>query len=114
MFPGRPGSSPALQKLQQARTFQPVMPNHRAPNPSNNVAANIARVSEMALNSGLTDRTDPVPKIAYRVSDATLATGLGRSSIYLAIKSGALRVKKCGRRTLILHDDLVEFLRHLP
>jgi hypothetical protein len=90
------------------------MPNHRAPNPSNNAASNIVHVSEMALISGLTDRTDPVPKIAYRVSDAILASGLGRSSLYLAIKSGALPVKKCGRRTLILHEDLVNFLKALP
>jgi hypothetical protein len=102
---------PALRTMQQARIFQPVMPKHNVPN---NVAAKIAHVSEVARYSGLIDRTDPVPTIAYRVSDATRATGLSRSSIYLAIKSGALRVKKCGRRTLILHEDLVKFLKALP
>jgi len=55
-----------------------------------------------------------VGKIAYRVSEAVAASGLSRSLLYEFMKKGALRSKKCGRRTLILQDDLVEFLTKLP
>ena len=55
-----------------------------------------------------------VTKIAYRFSEAVVATGLSRSSLYELMKTGALRTRKCGRSTLILRDDLVEFLNQLP
>jgi hypothetical protein len=58
--------------------------------------------------------TDGVAKIAYRVSEAVVASGLSRSLLYENMKNGTLRSKKCGRRTLILHDDLVDFLKRLP
>jgi excisionase family DNA binding protein len=53
-------------------------------------------------------------KIAYSVAEAAFACGVNRSSLYLFIQSGALKTRKCGRRTLILHDDLVEFIKALP
>jgi excisionase family DNA binding protein len=48
------------------------------------------------------------------VAEAAFACGVSRSSLYLFIQSGALKTRKCGRRTLILHDDLVEFIKALP
>jgi hypothetical protein len=56
----------------------------------------------------------PLPKIAYRVPEAAFASGLSRSSLYLCMKRGDLSYKKCGNRTLILHDDLVAFIQSLP
>jgi hypothetical protein len=53
-------------------------------------------------------------KLAHTIPQTVLASGLSRSMIYLAIKSGALRARKCGARTLILDLDLRRFLRGLP
>jgi hypothetical protein len=51
---------------------------------------------------------------AYRIPDVCAATGLGRTSVYAAIKSGALIARRCGRCTIVLAEDLTAFLRNLP
>jgi helix-turn-helix protein len=53
-------------------------------------------------------------KIAHTIPEAVRASGLSRSTIYLAISSGALCARKSGSRTLILDADLRQFLRSLP
>jgi hypothetical protein len=53
-------------------------------------------------------------KLAHTIPETVLASGLSRSMIYLAIKSGALRARKCGARTFVLDPDLRRFLRGLP
>jgi hypothetical protein len=53
-------------------------------------------------------------KLAHTIPEAVRASGLSRSMIYLAIRRGALRARKCGARTLILDPDLRRFLRGLP
>jgi len=47
---------------------------------------------------------------ALRINDATVFSGLSRASLYRAIKDGALRSVKIGKRRLILRDDLEAFL----
>ena len=48
--------------------------------------------------------------LAYDIAAAVAVTGLGRSTLYEAIKDGSLKsVLRCGRR-LILKDDLIAFL----
>jgi len=52
--------------------------------------------------------------LAHTITAACRLTGLGRTTIYAALKSGALSARKCGRRTLILAADLETFLDNLP
>lgn len=52
----------------------------------------------------------PVNRLAYRVDEASEASGVGRSKLYEEIKGGRLRSVKVGGRRLILHDDLVAIL----
>jgi hypothetical protein len=51
---------------------------------------------------------------AYRIRDVCRVTGLGRTTVYEAIKSGALIARRYGRCTIVLAEDLVVFLRNLP
>ena len=57
---------------------------------------------------------EPLSVRAYRISDVCKATGLGRTSIYAAIKSGDLVARKWNRCTIVLGDDLATFLNNLP
>jgi excisionase family DNA binding protein len=55
-----------------------------------------------------------VAPLAYSVSDACKVSGLGRTTLYAAMKAGKLTAHKCGRRTVIMSDDLLAWLRTLP
>lgn len=50
-------------------------------------------------------------KLAYSIEDAIKAASVGRSLLYSEISAGHLRVRKIGRRTVILREDLTEWLR---
>ena len=50
-------------------------------------------------------------RIAFRVSEAIVASGIGRTKLYEELKAGRLRsFVLCGRR-LILREDLLAWLR---
>jgi hypothetical protein len=51
---------------------------------------------------------------AYRIADVCKATGLGRTSVYEAIRSGELTARRWHRCTIVLAEDLEAFLRNLP
>ena len=53
-------------------------------------------------------------KVAYSIKEAVAAGGGSRSTIYEAIKSGALKARKRGRSTVILATDLTRYLEALP
>lgn len=58
--------------------------------------------------------TYPSDNLAFHVNDAAKIGGVSRSELYKAMKTGGLRAKKHGRRTIILKDDLAAFLSSLP
>jgi excisionase family DNA binding protein len=52
--------------------------------------------------------------IAYTIAETCRVSGIGRTNIYGLIKAGALRARKHGKRTLVLHRDLQRLLENLP
>jgi hypothetical protein len=66
-----------------------------------------------AVDSGVAE-CEPLSVRAYRIPDVCKVTGLGRTSIYAAIKSGALVARRYGRCTVVLAEDLAAFLCNLP
>jgi excisionase family DNA binding protein len=52
--------------------------------------------------------------LAYTIADACAVARTGRTSLYEAIRTGALRAVKRGKRTIILADDLRRYLEALP
>ena len=55
----------------------------------------------------------PITRIAYSVDEAAIATGLSRSSLYLAMQAGELEFGKFGSRRIIPADGLEAFIAHL-
>jgi len=55
-----------------------------------------------------------VTREAFSISEVCAATAIGRSKIYEAIASGSLKVRKFGKRTIVLPNELRDFLRSLP
>lgn len=52
--------------------------------------------------------------LAYSIADACSVARAGRTALYEAIRTGALRAVKRGRRTIVLADDLRRYLESLP
>jgi len=53
-------------------------------------------------------------KLALDVEEIQDVVPLGRTTLYAAIGRGELKARKCGRRTLVLVDDLKSYLDGLP
>ena len=53
-------------------------------------------------------------ELAISIVEAARRAGVGRSSIYEAIGRGELKIRKSGRRSLVLVDDLKAWVTALP
>jgi excisionase family DNA binding protein len=66
-----------------------------------------AKISERELARRARQRALSIAEFSERY-------GVGRTTTYEEIKSGRLRARKIGKRTLIIVDDAEQWLRHLP
>ncbi|MBK9585805.1 MAG: helix-turn-helix domain-containing protein [Alphaproteobacteria bacterium] len=53
------------------------------------------------------------PQLTMSIEETRAATGLGRTKLYQLINAGELKARKIGKRTIILQDDLNQFLSNL-
>jgi excisionase family DNA binding protein len=53
-----------------------------------------------------------LPRLCYTIKEVCRITGLGKTTIYAAFKSGALVKTKIGNSTRVLDEDLKAFLRN--
>jgi excisionase family DNA binding protein len=51
---------------------------------------------------------------ALSVAQTARILGIGRSTLYQIIKEGRLPVRKIGKRSLIMRDDIDRFVTSLP
>jgi excisionase family DNA binding protein len=58
-------------------------------------------------------QNDEAP-LGRSINAAAIRAGVGRSTIYAAINTGALKAHKAGRRTIIIETDLRTWLASLP
>ena len=68
----------------------------------------------MNISTGSHSGMENSQTIALSIPKASMLSGLGRTTLYAAIKSGALVARKCGKRTIILRSDLIIYLSSLP
>jgi excisionase family DNA binding protein len=73
-------------------------------------AANHADINGDIMNQTVST----IQREGLSISEACAAAGIGRTKLYQAITAGNLKARKCGKRTLVLRDDLRDFLASLP
>jgi excisionase family DNA binding protein len=53
-------------------------------------------------------------RLALTIPEVCEIAGISRTSLYAAIARGELAARKRGRRTLVLQDDLKQWISSLP
>ena len=53
-------------------------------------------------------------KLALSISEVVSTSGVGRTLVFAEMKAGRLIARKCGRRTVVLIDDLQNWLQAMP
>ena len=59
-------------------------------------------------------RTLKMTKSAYTINEAVNEIGIGRTKLYAEIKDGKIQIRKIGRKSIILADELLKYLNSLP
>lgn len=62
----------------------------------------------------MNEKTPSLQREGLSVAEVCAIAGIGRTKIYEAISSGALKARKFGKRRIILRSDLHAFLAALP
>ena len=68
----------------------------------------------MNISTGSHSDMENYEAVALSMRAASKVSGIGRTSLYAAIKAGKLVARKCGKRTIILQSDLITWLNSLP
>jgi excisionase family DNA binding protein len=55
-----------------------------------------------------------VTREAFSIPEVCAVAAIGRTKIYQAIADGSLKARKCGKRTIVLRNELRDFLTSLP
>lgn len=71
-------------------------------------------VTEKYCTSSASSSNYSAQPLAYSVEEACKVAGIGRSMLYEELRAQRLKGRKAGRRTLIMHADLVAYLENLP
>ena len=53
-------------------------------------------------------------KIAVTIPEAVAISGIGRTSLYSVFKTGAIKPRKQGKRTLVIVSELEKYIASLP
>lgn len=53
-------------------------------------------------------------KISYTPRTLSAAADVGLTNIFAALKAGALRSRRLGKKHIIFHDDAMAWLKSLP
>ena len=64
----------------------------------------------MESNQMLSTITESTDRLAYSVEECAALTSISKAMLRKEIKAGRLKVKRAGRRVLILKDDFMNYL----
>ena len=58
--------------------------------------------------------TENLAPIAYRIEDVPAVAGVSRTRVFQAARRRELTVRKAGRASIVMHDDLMAWIKSLP
>jgi hypothetical protein len=74
----------------------------------NNTATLLSSTAPLSVDTRY--GSNNLSRVAYRMAEIPAVTGRGLSTAYRDAKVGRLKVRKCGRSTIVLASDLMEWL----
>ena len=66
----------------------------------------------MGVNKMIQNVTETRERIAFSVEEVSEQTSLSKAFVRNEIRAGHLKVKRCGRRVLILKEDFMNYLNN--